>query len=293
MKADCVQKQKKRRRELLCLAGIAACSLACYCGTGIYSHHSSPSARGAIQENIQTLSALEQRSLPEFHSQAPEPQPTGPADTQPAEKPEDSETASPEFDQEAEKEKILGLTDWDGSKLSRWFQPAAVVGDSIAQGIVEYDWLDESQVFSKIGVSLSTGGGLVEQAIRKDPSVIILCFGLNDLETYEEQVDRFLEHYTACIQRVQAALPNAAIYVHGLFAPDASVTKGFYQYLDTYNSQLEALCGQLEVHFIDSSFILEAKPELYDADGIHPISAFYPLWLTYLADVTGLSNENK
>lgn len=45
------------------------------------------------------------------------------------------------------------------------------------------------------------------------------------------------------------------------------------------------------VTFIDSGFILRELPELYDADGIHPVSAFYPLWFNYLADMAGLKDN--
>ena len=65
----------------------------------------------------------------------------------------------------------------------------------------------------------------------------------------------------------------------------------FYGYLDEYNTELEALCQELDVTFIDSGFILRELPELYDADGIHPVSAFYPLWFNYLADMAVLKDN--
>ena len=43
------------------------------------------------------------------------------------------------------------------------------------------------------------------------------------------------------------------------------------------------------VYYINADFLLEQKPDLFEPDGMHPVSTFYPRWLTYIADVTGLS----
>ena len=280
MRENRIRERKKQRREQQYLAGLLVCSLACCCSTGLFNHHAS--SKGVdLSENLARLTALEQQN---------------PADFQIEEIPVETYVPilpPPDFDLEAEREKILALSDWDRGEIYRWYQPAAILGDSIAQATLEYGWLDDSQVFAKIGTSISTSQDLIQQAIDKNPKVVFLSFGLNDLEAFGSDVDHFIREYTGCIQQVQSALPQAAIYVHALFPPDDSVSKSFYQYLDTYNERLEELCAQLQVHYIDSSFILNAKPKLYDADGIHPVSAFYPLWLTYLADVTGLSYEQE
>lgn len=281
MRENRMRERKKHRKETQYLAGLLICSLACCCSTGLFNHHASSHGVN-LSENVARLAALERQDPTGFQITEETQEPDVPAILPP-----------PDLDPEAEREKILALSDWDRGEIYRWFQPAAILGDSIAQATQEYGWLDDSQVFAKIGTSISTSQDLIQQAIDKNPQVVFLCFGLNDLEAFRSDVDHFIEEYTACIQQVQTALPQATIYVHALFPPDSSVSKGFYDYLDTYNQRLKELCTQLQVHYLDSSFILDAKPELYDADGIHPVSAFYPLWLTYLADVTGLSYEQE
>lgn len=118
-----------------------------------------------------------------------------------------------------------------------------------------------------------------------------MCFGINDIEAYESHVGKFIDHYTQHIDALRKALPDTAIYVQALLPPAERMTKSFYQYGDTYNEKLQEMCSELQVQYVDASFLLEQKLELYDEDGVHPKKAFYPIWLTYFADIAGLSDE--
>ena len=53
------------------------------------------------------------------------------------------------------------------------------------------------------------------------------------------------------------------------------------------------MCDTLGVFYVDSTFMPRQDPSFYDADGMHMKSRFYPRWLTYLADVSGLSNDDE
>ena len=125
------------------------------------------------------------------------------------------------------------------------------------------------------------------------PSVIFMCFGMNDVGVFEERVDRYIGRYSACIRRFQISMPEAVIYVQAILPVTDKALKDHsdYQYIDLYNAEMEKMCKELGAYFIDASFILEAMPELYAPDGVHPRREYYPMWLTYLADIAGLSNE--
>ena len=56
-----------------------------------------------------------------------------------------------------------------------------------------------------------------------------------------------------------------------------------------YNEKLEELCGEMTVTFLNAGFILEQDPSLYEKDGIHARKDFYYKWLTYMADMAGIS----
>lgn len=230
-----------------------------------------------IQQNIQTLEALEQQTPMQVERESQT----------------DAQVETEQPDVEAEQEKILALdaASVDEAKLVQAFRNAAIVGDSITAGCTEYGYLNDSIVFAKIGVSVSTAAELFQAVQAAAPSTAFLCFGVNDIEAYGSDAERFIDHYTQRIQTLQQALPDTALYVQALLPPDESVTKSFYQYRDTYNQALQDMCRALDIQYVDPSFLLENKPELYDADGVHPKKAFYPLWLMYLADMAGLSYE--
>jgi lysophospholipase L1-like esterase len=267
--------RRKEKKGQFYLAGVAICALACFCGAGIWTHHSKSSNRTEIETNIQTLLAMETRELPTITP------------------PVQQAVVRPELDPEREQEKILALTDDADSKIYHWFTRASIVGDSITEGVEAYGWLDDTQVFAKIGASVSTSSDIIQAAEEKNPAVMILAFGLNDIISYGSNVDQFIEVYTTTIQEIQEELSDTAIYVCGLLPGETGKEKSSFVYREEYNTRLSAMCDELDAYFVDGSFILEAMPELYDADGIHPKSLFYRYWLTYLADMTGLSYEDE
>ena len=196
-------------------------------------------------------------------------------------------------DVEAEQQKILAMTDADCSKadLARWFDGTAIVGDSIITEVRSYGWLD-APIIAKGGVHLSVELPLLDEVEAAHPKMIFLCFGMNDVGVFRERVDRYVERYSNVIRRLQRNLPDAVIYVHATQPVTEACAKKEpqYQYIDLYNSEMEKACPELGVYFIDSSVLLRARPEMYNPDGRHPRKNYFPLWLTYLADITGLSD---
>ena len=196
-------------------------------------------------------------------------------------------------DIEAEQQKILNLTEWNKAELARWFDNTAIVGDSIVKELRGYGWLD-APVFAKGGIHLRPQLAILDEIEAAQPKVIFLCFGMNDVGTFRQQVNLYVERYTQVIQRLQANIPGVIIYVHATLPVTEGCIKKepHYKYIDLYNAEMEKVCPELGVYFIDSGFILKNKPELYSPDGRHPRKNYFPLWLTYLADMTGLNDTN-
>lgn len=197
-------------------------------------------------------------------------------------------------DLEAEKQKILAMTDadWNMADFARWFENTAIVGDSIIRQVRLFHFLD-APVFAEGGIHISVELSLLDEVEAAAPSVIFLCFGMNDVGVFEDRVDRYVERYTNVIRRLQASLPEAVIYVCAALpvTPERLAEESKYGYLDLYNREMEKACPEAGAYFIDSSFILEAHPEWYNVDGRHPREEYYPMWLTYLADLAGLNHD--
>ncbi len=193
-------------------------------------------------------------------------------------------------DFQEEQEKIIGLNieTVDSTSLLRQFKGKAIVGDSLVQACSGYGYLNDYILFAEIGVSLSTADKLFDSVKKAAPSAIFLCFGINDIENYGSQVEKFIDDYVKRITDLQKELPHTVIYVQGILPPSSNVTASFYQYRAAYNEALKEMCDSLGVYYFNSDFILEQIPSLYDVDGIHPRGEFYPRWLTYMADIAGL-----
>jgi hypothetical protein len=197
-------------------------------------------------------------------------------------------------DLEAEKQKILAMTDadWNAADIARWFENTAIVGDSIIRQVRLFHFLD-APVFAEGGIHISVELPLLDQVEAARPSVVFLCFGMNDVGVFEDRVDRYVERYSNVSRRLQASLPEAAIYVCAALPVTAErlAEEPKYGYLDLYNREMEKACPGLGAYFVDSSFILEGHPERYNVDGRHPREEYYPMWLTYLADLAGLNHD--
>ena len=148
-------------------------------------------------------------------------------------------------------------------------------------------------MIAKGGVRISGDLELLDEIEAAAPSVIFLCFGMNDVGVYKENVSTYVSRYTDALLRLRNSLPDAIIYVHATFPVNAKALekRSTYGFIDLYNEEIKKVCPQLGVYYVDSGFLLLEKPELYDADGIHPKRYFYPLWLTYLADIAGLNED--
>ena len=255
-----------------------------------------------IQKNVSRLNALETAAA------APVQEEAGPMisggiegaqgnpgqDGQGTPAPSAQETEPDGFDinSEEEKDRIMNLSGVTNADLYRWFTGrAAIIGDSITHSIWEYEFLDESVVFAKIGLLVVKSDDYVSGAIAASPEAVFFSFGSNDIESYENQVDTFIGNYKPRVQRVKDALPGAKIFILGLLPVTDWADIPAYIYMDDYNAALQDMCRELNVTYLDSGFILERDPDLFDADGIHPLPNFYPKWLTFMADAAGLSDK--
>ena len=144
---------------------------------------------------------------------------------------------------------------------------------------------------SEIGISLYSSENVIAGTEWLMPSTIFLTFSANNILSYDQYVDSFISDYTDIINRLKANIPYARIYVQGILPCDPAFVDEYpyYHYRDEYNARLEEMCNDLGVNYFDVSFILEAHPDIYSDDGIHPRWPFYPLWLTYMAEISGLA----
>lgn len=192
---------------------------------------------------------------------------------------------------EDEQERIMTMEDPDISVFNQWFDGCAIVGDSLVEGAGYYGFLNSSILFSKIGCSVSGAGELVESMVQMHPRKVFLALGNNDMENYGSHVEKFIEKYRDLISGIRKSLPDSQIYVAAVLpVQQKAINKeAKMKNVELYNEYLEEMCEELKMTFLDPGFILKMDDSLYEPDGIHTVKKFYYKWLTYLADMAGVS----
>lgn len=170
------------------------------------------------------------------------------------------------------------------------FETAVLVGDSIAEGYIDYEILDPESIVAKKGIRTDTAGPEIEKALSLSPGCIFLSIGMNDLEYCRGSSELFAERYRELLTGIREADAKLPIYVNGILPilPEAVEKKPVMGNVDVFNEALRAVCEELDIVYIDSSDLLEGKEEWYQKDAIHLKSPFYPLWLERMEEMAGL-----
>ena len=160
------------------------------------------------------------------------------------------------------------------------FSNSALVGDSMAEGIVDYGILDSSNVFAKRGKRLSTSKDLFNQAINASPKHLFIEFGMNDIIAYRGKVQPFIDEYKGVLRDLKKKLPNSKLYVVSIstISQLGIKNKPSMQNFTGYNSAMKKMCKEENVTFVDTTLLLDSNSG-YEFDGIHPKEPFYSNWV--------------
>lgn len=178
----------------------------------------------------------------------------------------------------------------DKQSLRRRLGSAVIVGDSVAEGFLDYEFLETDSVIAEKGLRADSAAEEIRKALDLSPTQLFLSIGLNDLEYCRGDSERFARSYRQRILEIREEYPNLPIYINGILPilPEAVEEKAELGQVDAFNESLRQMCEELEITFIDSSDLLEGKEEWYQKDAIHLKSQFYPLWLNRMEETAGL-----
>ncbi|MCD8333354.1 MAG: SGNH/GDSL hydrolase family protein [Clostridiales bacterium] len=295
-------------RTAVCLFAAAALCLSACGSAGADTDESSVSEERSISEDSSTtenssaaegrfiLEELEQQDvaavqneIDDLHAQA----------AKEAAAAEASEAEAAEAEKEAEEAAYLariGLEDASDVDLynlsedeirklnfQEIFSGCIVMGDSLTEGIYVYEYLNSSQVIYTNGISIPSTDNHLAQAQALNPRVVFLSYGSNDISHIHYDYERFREEFDDFLNRAQAALPDAELYVNLIFPARAPLTEQQPWYTETaqYNAVIIEVCGEHGIPYIDSTGLV--SDEYYSADGYHFYGSFYPLWLYNMA----------
>ena len=168
------------------------------------------------------------------------------------------------------------------------FANALVLGDSITEGFVEYDFLRESSVIAERGMKVTDVTEKLDTIRTLNPQTVFLSYGMNDIAVTGGDAQAFKENYKEVLDGIREILPDASIYLNSIFPVQQMKIDETpaYASLESFNQVLRELADEEGVTFIDNTGIV--KEEYYEPDGVHLTSEIYPLWLVNMAEVAGL-----
>lgn len=172
------------------------------------------------------------------------------------------------------------------------FSKSALIGDSMAEGIVDYRILDSSNVFAERGKRLETADDLFASAISARPENLFIEFGMNDLIAYRGKEKPFIKEYLSKINQLKKELPNTNIYVVSIskISPLGIQEKPALKNFTGYNKAMKEMCRKEKINFVDTTLLFDSSSE-YEFDGIHPKEPFYSNWVKLMCSYILESSE--
>lgn len=175
------------------------------------------------------------------------------------------------------------------SEYKETFKDDLFLGDSITDSISFYDFLDESHVVAKLGLTSKEAKKQIEDIVKTQPKNIYIMFGMNDILTGESSKE-FIKDYRELIQAIKIKLPDSNIYIQSIL-PVASKVKNKKPLLtnenvDDFNQALMDMAKDDNLQYLNIRSILDSDMDLLEPDGIHVKYKFYELWLDYLIENT-------
>lgn len=173
------------------------------------------------------------------------------------------------------------------TNYSQFFKEDVFIGDSITQGISDYDFLNEENVYAKLGISLMQVDAQIAKAKKIQPQKIFLLLGANDIEYEGTTPGVFKERYRNVICKIKTSMPNTKIYVQSILPvlPNAAKNNPLVNNtrIGQFNNAIASMASEENITYLNiASLINNSNKNLYEPDGEHFKCKFYNLWLNYI-----------
>lgn len=186
----------------------------------------------------------------------------------------------------------------DNPKSSSYFDQCAFIGDSHIKGLSGYKIVSDGRVFAQNGMSIAHISDYisVNDITKINPSNVYFMMGTNGVMwlKWEDMISQ----YEAFIKQVEAALPDAKIYIFSIppvsagreAKPDVASGKYLNSEIDGYNAELLKMAEKNQWYFADmNSAVKNASGCLDDTqtnDGIHMSVELYSVFADYILNHT-------
>lgn len=172
------------------------------------------------------------------------------------------------------------LRQYQDGEIDIWsfFGDYMILGDSRAEGFKVYEFISDSQVLADRGDKITNILDHEKEIITFNPSVIIFSYGLNDIGQYVS-ADDYVKEYSEVLSKLKSKLPNTQFYINSIIPKLSEKSSGDSI---TFTNKVEEMCKEQGYGYIDCTALSDENKNLYEQDGVHFKSDFYPIWAEYI-----------
>lgn len=200
---------------------------------------------------------------------------------------------------EAQREELLRQVKAGELDPFTLFQDAVILGDSRAVGFSYYGYVDENRTMTGTGDTILSLNRQIDALVSMNPQYIYLCYGLNDIKIgHWASVEAHIADYISYVNKIRQQLPDTVVVISSVLpyydqtgsddptaesVPQATgdLTAADLKRLaqiPAWNEAMAKACDEFGIIFVDNSGICEEHRDLWEPDGIHVKTSFYPYW---------------
>ncbi|MBE5964176.1 MAG: hypothetical protein E7252_04465 [Lachnospira sp.] len=188
-----------------------------------------------------------------------------------------------------------------------FYKDCLFIGDSVTYGLISYSSKSLSGAFSTNNVNAATSRFMTRyesyynSLLGKNPKMIFLLFGCNDLNVSNPNYDYLVQTYIKFVKRLQTDYPNAKVIVQITFpiSPKYSQNTNVAITNDKvmeFGNRLKKELTKNKIYYIDIRNSMQneygyLKTEISN-DGLHFKWNYYPFWMNIVKEVIEL-NQSK
>ena len=197
-----------------------------------------------------------------------------------------TETPDPQAEEQPENpvpnEQNFNYPHTDEDSATFYNSRITVAGDSIAYGFNVYGFIPNERNLASESVSMWNlnyftfdGMGLVDAVINRNPSILYMSMGMNDVNT-PTSAD-FASRYSSVLTQIHSALPDTIIVVAGITPVWSDIGFTTNATIRDYNSALQGAVNALgsdHIYYFDAYSVLcdgdlNLRDDCSGGDGIH------------------------
>jgi hypothetical protein len=178
------------------------------------------------------------------------------------------------------------------SEIGDFYDNSVFIGDSITEGFLVYNILDNATILAKKGMSIGKIESCLEEVVQAAPSKIFIMIGINDLNNNMFQQERSLDQYLEFLDHLREKLPDTPVYVELLLPVSkryeekgGNITN---QKIDSFNNELKTRLGEKSYQYIDLGLSFKDEEGYLNSDmtedGLHIKGNYYYFWLNLLKE---------